>query len=128
MPRTSRYQSARGPTEQLDAETENEIRQWLQADVEDKTNLAQAVHEQIWVEITSIRNVAVKEEAKKTTAAIDGLLLHRQMRFDALFRKMEEEKQALQQAQDPRTRGRGRYPQGGQIQQENQPRTRGRRR
>jgi len=129
MPGTSRYQSARGPTEQIDREAENEIRQWLQATVDDKGNLAKAVHEQIRLEISSIRNVAFEEEAKKTTATIDGVLLYRQTRFDEFFRKMEEEKQALrQQTQDPRIRGRGRFPQGGQVQQQNQPRTRGRRR
>jgi len=128
MPGTNRYQSARGPTEQIDREAENEIRQWLQASVDDKGNLAQAVHEQIRLEISSIRNVAFEEEAKKTTAAIDGVLLYRQMRFDEFFRKVEEEKRALQQTQDPRIRGRGGFPQGGQVQQQNQPKTRGRRR
>jgi hypothetical protein len=137
-PGTNRYQSTRRPVEQLDVETENEINQWLQADVEDKTNLAQAVHEQLRVEISSIRSVAVEEEAKKTTAAIDGVLLYRQMRFEALIQKMEAEQPALrQQTQDPRTRGRTsgrRSLQGGQIrggttgQEENQLRTRGRRR
>jgi len=133
MPGTNRYPgTTRGPSQQIaqqiDRESENEIRQWLQATIDNKADLANAVHEQIWVEISSIRNVAVKEEAKKTTATIDGLLLYRQMRFDEFFRKVEEEKQALQHAQDPRIRGRGRYPQDGQMQQENQPRTRGRRR
>jgi hypothetical protein len=129
MPRTTRSQSTRRPTEQLDVETENEIRQWLQAD-EDKTNLAEAVHQQLRLEIESVRGVAVEEEAKKTTAAIDGVLLYRQMRFEALIQKMEEEQQTLRQqtqTQDPRTRGRSRYPQSGQTQQENQPRTRRRR-
>jgi N-acetylglutamate synthase-like GNAT family acetyltransferase len=122
IPGTNRPQ--RRPSEEVDIETENEINQWLQANVEDKTNLAEAVHEQIWVEISSIRSVAVKEEAKKTTATIDGLLLYRQTRFEELFRKMEEQRQALQQTQDPRIRGRGRYLQDGQMQQQNQPRTR----
>ena len=129
MPGMNRYQSARGPAEQIDREAENEIRQWLQAGAENRAELAKAVHEQIRLEISSIRNVAFEEEAKKTTATIDGVLLYRQTRFDEFFRKMEEEKQALrQQTQDPRIRGRGRFPQGGQVQQQNQPRTRGRRR
>ena len=127
MPRTTRSQSTRRPAEQLDVETENEIRQWLQADA-DKTNLAEAVHQQLRLDIESVRIVAVEEEAKKTTAAIDGVLLYRQTRFEALIQKMEEEQQALrQQTQEPRTRGRSRYPQSGQTQQENQPRTRRRR-
>ncbi|HUU19571.1 MAG TPA: ankyrin repeat domain-containing protein [Sedimentisphaerales bacterium] len=139
--RTTRPQSTRRPSEEVDIETENEINQWLQADVEDKTNLAEAVHEQIQAEISSVRSVAVEEETKKTTAAIDGVLLYRQMRFDALIQKMEEEQQTLrQQTQDPRTRDRtsgrrslqsgrrgGTGVQGEQTQQENQPRTRRRR-
>jgi len=129
MPGTNRPQIAREPVGQLDRETENEIRQWLEASVDDKENLAQAVHEQIRVEFGSIRNVAVEEGAKKTTAAIDGMLLYRQMRFDALIKGMEEEKQALlQQTQDPRIRSRARYLQDSSVQQENQPRIRGRRR
>ncbi|MFH1884082.1 MAG: DUF6263 family protein [Planctomycetota bacterium] len=141
MPGTTRPQSTRRPSEEVDIETENEINQWLQADVEDKTNLAEAVHEQIWVEISSVRSVAVEEEAKKTTAAIDGVLLYRQMRFEALIQKMEEGQQALrQQTQDPLTRGRTsgrRSLQGGRrgatgvqeenIEQQNQSRTRRRR-
>jgi hypothetical protein len=141
MPRTTRSQSTRRPAEQLDVETENEIRQWLQADTEDKTNLADAVHQQLRLDIESVRIVAVEEEAKKTTAIIDGVLLYRQMRFEALIQKMEEEQQALrQQTQDPRIRGRtsgrrslqgsrrgGTGVQGEQIEQQNQPRTRRRR-
>jgi len=124
MPGTNRYPgTTRGPSQQIDIEAENEIRQWLQATIDKRADLANAVHEQIWVEISSIRIVAVEEEAKKTTATIEGVLLYRQTRIEELFRKMEAERQALQQTQDPRIRGRGGY-----IQQQNQPRTRGRRR
>jgi len=128
MPGTNRYPgTTRGPSQQIDIEAENEIRQWLEATIDNRADLANAVHEQIRVEISSIRIVAVEEKAKKTTASIDGVLLYRQTRFEELFRKMEEEKRVLQQAQDPRIRGRGRYPQDGQMQQQNQPRTRRRR-
>jgi hypothetical protein len=124
MPGTNRYPgTTRGTSQQIDREAENERRQWLQPNLENRADLAKMVHEQIWVEISSVRNVAVEEEAKKTTAAIDGVLLYRQTRFEEFIRKMEEQRQALQQTQDPRIRGRGGY-----IQQQNQPRTRGRRR
>ncbi len=124
MPGTNRYPgTTRGLSQQIDREAENERRQWLQPNLENSADLAKMVHEQIWVEISSVRNVAVEEEAKKTTAAIDGVLLYRQTRFEEFIRKMEEQRQALQQTQDPRIRGRGGY-----IQQQNQPRTRGRRR
>jgi len=123
MPGTNRgidrYQGARRPPVQLDRETENEIRLWTQATIDKKADLAKSVHEPISLEISSIRMVAVEEKAKKTTATIDGLLLHRQNRFDEFVKKIEEEQRALQQTQDPRG-GRygdpsGRYPQSGRY-------------
>jgi hypothetical protein len=107
--RTSRYPGAtRGPSQQaaqpVDREAEDESRQWLQASFDNKSDLASAVNEQIQIEVISIRDVAVEEAAKKTTAAIDGVLLARQMRLDAYLLKMQEQAQR-QQAQDPRTRG-----------------------
>ncbi|MBC8468650.1 MAG: ankyrin repeat domain-containing protein [Planctomycetes bacterium] len=98
-------QPSQQPAQPVDREAENESRQWLQASFEDKSDLAEAVNEQIEIEVTSIRDVAVEEAAKKTTAAIDGLLLARQMRLNAFFVKMEQLQQTQQQAQDPRTQG-----------------------
>jgi len=119
MSGTNRYQGARRPPEPVDRETENEIRLWTQSTIDKRTELAKGVHEPIRLEISSIRMVAVEEEAKKTTATIDGLLLYRQMRFEELVKKMEEENRTLQQTQDPRS-GRygeqtGRYPQSGRY-------------
>jgi hypothetical protein len=102
---TGRSQEAIRPSEQMDPATEDELRQWLQATAQDKAELAKAIHLQIRAEISFIRTVADGEKAKKTTAAIDGLLLARQGRFDGLVKKMAAEKAALQ-AQDPRTAGR----------------------
>ena len=62
------------------------------------------MNDQIQLEIISIRDVAVEEKAKKTTAAIDGMLLARKMRLDAFLLKMEDIK-LRQQTQDPRARG-----------------------
>jgi hypothetical protein len=141
---TNRPDGPARPAEQLDRETEDEIRQWLQA-TDDKADLAKAIHQQIRTEITSVRTVAVEEKAKKTTAAIDGLLLARQIRLDAFAKKMEDAKRALQQTQDPRAPGMyndprqgGRYggqtyrggtgTQGGRTQQDPRSRDRTRRR
>ena len=85
--------------EQLDPQTEEQIRLWLQTTTDKKLELAGTVHPLIQSEISSIRAIAVEEEAKKTTAAIDGLLLARQERFDKLVVKMEEEQRKLQEAQ-----------------------------
>ncbi len=115
--RMSRYPgTTRGLSQQtaqpVDMEAENERRQWTQASFDNKSDLAGAVNEQIQLEVTSIRDIAVEEAAKKTTAAIDGVLLARKMRLDAYLLKMEEQQQALrQQTQDPRMGMRGGYQQ-----------------
>jgi hypothetical protein len=119
MSGTNRSERPRRPSEPVDRETENEIRLWMQATIDKRADLAKAVHEQIRIEISPIRKLADEEEAKKTTATIDGLLLHRQNRFEEFVKKMEEENRTLQQTQDPRG-GRygeqtGRYPQSGRY-------------
>jgi hypothetical protein len=138
---TNRPASTTRPAEPLDRETQVEVDLWLNANYEDKEDLAKATHERIRAEITVVRVLAVEEKAKKTTAAIDGLLLARQIRFETLLKKMEADKQALQQTQDPRTndpRQGGRYggqtyrggtgTQGGRMQQDYRDRGRVRRR
>ena len=128
----NRPQRPRRPSEPPDPQTEDEIRRWTQASPDKKTDLAKTVHEQILAEVGSVRVVAVEEEAKKTTATIDGLLLARQERYDQLVLKMEEAEKAAQarQMQEPRGRGRGTGTQlyGGSTQQQNIQRGRGRRR
>jgi hypothetical protein len=105
---SGRSAATRRPSQQaaqpVDREAENETRQWAQASFDDKSDLAGAVNDQIQLEIISIRDVAVEEKAKKTTAAIDGLLLARKIRLDAFLLKMEDIK-LRQQTQDPRARG-----------------------
>jgi len=105
------------PEEPVDTEAENEIGQWLQTTVDNKEDLANTVNEQLLIEFTSIRTVAVEEEAKKTIAAIEGLMLSRQQRFEEFTIKIEEarQRQALRmQTQEQSTRGttRGRTSQG----------------
>ena len=110
------------PEEQLDPQTEEQIRLWSQATPDNKLELAKAIQPQIQAEIGLIRAIAVEEKAKKTTAAIDGLLLARKERFDVLVIKMAEEKRKLQEAQSLRS---NRTNDPGQATQQNS-RTRGR--
>ncbi|MBA7661554.1 hypothetical protein ES703_69574 [subsurface metagenome] len=70
---------------------EIQISEWLKTGVENRTNLAKTVQEQAKAELILIRRVAVEEKAKKTTAAIDGLLLSRQQRMERMVQKMEEQ-------------------------------------
>jgi len=86
--------------EQVNNNSQNEVREWLQGNVDDRINLATVVHEQVRVEFEFIRKPSVEEVVKKTTTAIDGLLLNRQQRFEKLVKKLQEETRDLP----------GRYP------------------
>ena len=82
--------------ESQDRDTQEEIRQWTRATVDDKRDLARATHDQICGEIALIRGVAAEEEARKTTAAIDGLLLARKERLDAFMNKGSAQRKNMQ--------------------------------
>ncbi len=77
--------------EALAKRSENEMQQWLASGNDARINLANAVQEQIKAELLLTRKVAIQERAKKTTAAIDGLLLCRQTRLARLVEKMGQE-------------------------------------
>jgi hypothetical protein len=115
--------------EQLDMETQNEIDLWLRTDAQDydsKLDLANSVHQQALTEYYSVRKVAEEENAKKTIAAIDGLLLERQQRLDELTKYVEEEKQKLEEQEEQP--GRTRAGRSGAAGQDTQTGTRRRRR
>ncbi len=94
--------------EELAKKSESEMQQWLQGDGGSRSNLAKAVHEQVRAELILARKVAVEEAAKKTTAAIDGLLLDRQSRSEKLAKRIEKEAETPQQITEPPGRYRGR--------------------
>ena len=107
------------PEEQLDRETQDEIRMWTGASFDKKQELAKSVQLQITADVAAVRTIAEEEKAAKTVAALDGLLLARQERLDGYLKKMQDEElKAQQQAQDPRLAGRtaGRYAPGTQQQ------------
>ncbi|MHC4700109.1 MAG: ankyrin repeat domain-containing protein [Planctomycetota bacterium] len=106
MGRTSRSSRSTRPAEQIDAETQDEIRQWLQATPDNKAELAKSLHPKIHNEIALVRQVAVEEEAKKTVAAIDGILLARKVRHDVFVAAAEQLRMTAGQGQDPRMAGR----------------------
>ena len=69
--------------------SEIQINEWLQRDVGSRANLAKAIQEQVKTDFSPIRKVAVEEGAKKTVAAIDGVLLDRQERVEKLIETIE---------------------------------------
>jgi len=88
--------------EALAKESENEMQQWLAGGSDNKISLANAVQEQIRAELILTRKAAVEEAAKKTTAAIDGLLLARQIRLAGVVEKIAEQDQDQKQIGDQR--------------------------
>ena len=120
--RTNASDSDDEAQEPVDPEEQHEINQWLQADVQDydsKVTLFTAINEQVMNEFSLIRQESEQEEAKKTTAAIDGLLLARKLRYDELNRVIQEEKVKLEE-QEERT--------GRNSEEQTDNQTRGRRR
>ena len=113
MAGTDRFGRPIRPAEQLDSETQDEIRQWLQTTMDNKPDLAKSIHPKIHAEFALIRQVAVEEEAKKTTAVVDGILLARQVRFDVYIKTVEALRSTVAPGQDPRLAGRGGTTRGG---------------
>jgi hypothetical protein len=74
----------------IDVGSKDEISKWTLGR-EEKLDLALAVQKQITAEFNFLRELAVKEGAAKTTAAIDGILLDRQERFKDVIEKLEKE-------------------------------------
>ncbi|MBN2315145.1 MAG: ankyrin repeat domain-containing protein [Sedimentisphaerales bacterium] len=132
MGRSSRSTRSTRPEEQVDAQTEAEIRLWSQAATDKKDELLKKVHEQVMLEMNSIRYVADEEKAKKTTATIDGLMLARLERYDQTILKMEEdarkEEERQQRLEQRLGRSSGRNMQGDPTQQNTYQRGRSRRR
>jgi hypothetical protein len=76
-----------------------ETRGWTTRQSESSPILAKAVYKQVEDELTFTRKTAVEENAAKTTAAIDGLMLTRNERFERLLKVMQEERKRLREEQ-----------------------------
>jgi hypothetical protein len=76
-----------------------ETRGWTARQSESSPILAKAVYKQVEDELTFTRKIAVEENAAKTTAAIDGVMLIRNERFERLLKVMQEERKRLREEQ-----------------------------
>jgi len=101
---------------ELDRQSQNEIREWLQKTTDNRTILERAVERQVRVELDLIRKLAVEEKAVKTVAVIDGIALNRQERSRKLLKKMEEEAKASRAPRGTRIRGRELLTEGTTVQ------------
>ena len=73
-------------------------------------SLVKAMHKQTGAELELIRKLAAEEGAKKTIAAIDGLLLNRQERLEDIVKKSQQQRRSAGSmgSQQKHTRGRKR--------------------
>ena len=90
--------------EELKRGSQKEERGWLQLKAEKKTELVKAVQKQLLDELNVLREIAVEEEAVKTTAAIDKLLGDRQERFKKVLKRMDVENEKMQRKEHLRNK------------------------
>ncbi len=103
-------------TDKYDPNTQAELDLWLDASVMDfdsTISFAETINEQTREEFRPIRQIAEEENATKTMAAIDGILLARQERLTELAEQLETARARAEEANETiSTRGRGRMDQG----------------
>jgi len=84
----------------LDAETANQVQAWTAATMDSKDTLLETVHKLDLAEFDGLRQVAVEEKAKKTEAAIAGVMMLREERLVKISRAWQEEDERLQKIQE----------------------------
>jgi len=84
----------------LDQETQSLVQAWLNAKPEDKKSLLEAVHQINLLDLDDLRLVATEEQAKKTAAAISGLMMIHAERIQRITKKWEEDDARLQKLQE----------------------------
>ncbi len=125
----------RGPVEVnqpvLDQETQTQVQAWLNAKPEDKKSLLDAVHQMNLVDLDDLHKVAVEEQAKKTAAALRGVMMLHEERVQKITKKWQEDDARMQKMQErygPGGMQQGRGTQPGMPQQQTQTGMRGGRR
>jgi len=118
-PRSRRRDEPNEPP--IDELTRQQIQDWLQqTKPEDKKRLLDSVHQADLGEFGGLHRVASEEKAKKTTAAIEGLMLARQERVARIQQQWLEDDERMARMQERMEqrgmRGRGRGMQGTQGQ------------
>ncbi len=118
------FEGLQGELDEFDKKGLDESRQWLQREAGNRLSLAKDNHELIMAELTFIRKLAIEEGAKKTKAAIEGLLLNRQQQFDKLNEKLQQDRREEIRELRRERGARGRRPADQRAPQERRPRGR----
>jgi len=111
--RLKKFQGLEEASKNVEKESEKEITEWIRGLTGVTPTIVKAVYGQVGAEFEFVRKQAVEEAAEKTTAAIDGVLLSRQERFDKIVKKMQEDtmrrvERESRRARRPRRDTRGR--------------------
>lgn len=105
----------------IDQMTQTQVQAWSNVMDMDKRGLLESVHDGDMAEFGGLWQVADQEEAKKTVAVIEGLMLAHQGRVDAVIKKMEAEDERLARLEErygERGPGTSRSRRGGYPQQQ----------
>ncbi|MCL5280548.1 MAG: ankyrin repeat domain-containing protein [Planctomycetes bacterium] len=84
----------------LDQETQSLAQAWLNAKPEDKKSLLEAVHQMNVLDLDDLRQVATEEQAKKTAAAVSGLMMIHAERVQKITKKWQEDEARQQKLQE----------------------------
>jgi hypothetical protein len=100
-----------------DPNTQAQIQAWMAARPEDKKALLQAVGDLNLSELQVLDDLATKEQARKTSAAIQGLVMLREQRVEKITVAWQEDDARQQKLQAMPGRGgmQGNQPQPGQM-------------
>ena len=89
----------------LEKKGDREVREWLRSPDQTSPSLAKAVHEVASAELSIIRQLTVEERARKTTAAVDELLLGSQQHFNKVTEAIQEQRRRARLEQMEARRG-----------------------
>ncbi|MHC4069616.1 MAG: hypothetical protein ACYS18_07725 [Planctomycetota bacterium] len=105
-----------------------ESRAWTRPNKDNSNlDLANAVNDQVTEEFKFIRELAAEEGAAMTVAAIDGLMLERQERFEEVTKKLEQNLERTRKKAEREERRRGGSDRGGRRDRDSRRRDRTRR-
>jgi len=76
--------------------------------VDTRSRMTREVQKQVALELGFLRKIAEEEGAKKTVAAIDGVLLYRQSRLEKLNKQMQEDRRTARAEASSARSSRGR--------------------
>ncbi len=84
----------------VDGDTQAQSQAWVGSKPDSKEALLTAVHKLDLAELEGLRTIAAEEEAKKTTAAMSGIMLARQLRVERITKQWKLEAERQQKLQE----------------------------